>query len=68
MRQTLKVLSNISNGKGRDGDIARLEDLTDVTGAACLCALGRTASDPLKSMLRYFRDEYETRIAGNTAK
>jgi NADP-reducing hydrogenase subunit HndC len=63
MRQTLKVLTNISKGKGRDGDVARLEDLTDVTGAACLCALGRTASDPLKSMLRYFKDEYETQIA-----
>ena len=63
MRQTLKVLTNITKGKGRDGDIARLEDLNDVTGAACLCALGRTASDPLKSMLRYFKDEYETQIA-----
>ena len=74
MRQTLKVLTNITKGKGRDGDIGRLEDLNDVTGAACLCALGRTASDPLKSMLRYFKDEYELQIArgsqaaGNTAK
>ena len=63
MRQTLKVLTNITKGKGRDGDIARLEDLNDVTGAACLCALGRTASDPLKSMLRYFKVEYEAQIA-----
>lgn len=63
MRQTLKVLTNITKGKGRSGDIARLEDLSDVTGAACLCALGRTASDPLNSMLRYFKDEYETQIA-----
>ena len=63
MRQTLKVLTNITKGKGREGDIARLEDLNDVTGAACLCALGRTASDPLKSMLRYFKVEYETQIA-----
>ena len=69
MRQTLKVLTNITQGRGRSGDIERLEDLSEVTGAACLCALGRTASDPLKSMLRYFRDEYETRIAtGSAAK
>lgn len=67
MRQTLKVLTNITKGKGSEGDIARLEDLSEVTGAACLCALGRTASDPLKSMLRYFRDEYETRIAAGSA-
>ena len=62
MRQTLKVLTNITKGKGRDGDIERLEDLNEVTGAACLCALGRTASDPLKSMLRYFKDEYVIKI------
>ena len=60
--QMLKILTNMTKGKGRDGDIGRLEDLADVTGVACLCALGKTASDPLRSMLRYFRDEYEGRI------
>jgi len=63
MWQTVKVLENITKGKGRRGDIERLEDLNEVTGAACLCALGKTAADPLKSMLRYFRPEYEARIA-----
>lgn len=62
MWQTMKVLEHIGKGQGRSGDIGRLEDLNDVTGAACLCALGKTAADPLKSMLRYFRDEYEARI------
>jgi len=63
MRQMLKILTNITIGKGKSGDIGRLEDLSDVTGLACLCALGKTAADPLRSMLRYFRDEYETQIA-----
>jgi NADH:ubiquinone oxidoreductase subunit F (NADH-binding) len=63
MWQTMKVLENIGKGKGRQDDLQRLEDLNDVTGAACLCALGKTAADPLKSMLRYFKPEYETRIA-----
>ena len=30
---------------------------------ASLCALGKTSADPLKSMLRYFKDEYEAQIA-----
>ncbi len=30
--------------------------------SASLCALGKTASDPLLSTLRYFRDEYEANI------
>jgi NADH-quinone oxidoreductase subunit F len=67
MWQTMKVLENITKGKGRSGDIERLEDLNDVTGAACLCALGKTAADPLRSMLRYFKDEYETQIARASA-
>lgn len=61
--QMLKILTNMANGKGRRDDIGRLEDLSEVTGMACLCALGKTAADPLRSMLRYFRDEYEARIS-----
>ena len=64
--QMLKILTNITAGKGKSGDIDRLEDLSEVTGLACLCALGKTAPDPLRSMLRYFRDEYEARIAGGS--
>ena len=66
MRQTLKILTNITKGKGKEGDIGRLEDLSDVNSVACLCALGKTAADPLRSMLRYFKHEYETQIAGGS--
>lgn len=63
MWQTMKVLENIGKGKGRSGDLERLENLNEVTGSACLCALGKTAADPLRSMLRYFKPEYEGEIA-----
>jgi len=59
IRQMLKILTNIREGKGREGDIELLEEISEVTGAASLCALGKTAADPLLSTLRYFRDEYE---------
>ena len=62
IRQMLKIVTNISDGKGREGDIELLEEISEVTGAASLCALGKTASDPLLSTLRYFRDEYEANI------
>ena len=62
IRQMLKVVTNISEGKGREGDIELLEEISEVTGAASLCALGKTASDPLLSTLRYFRNEYEANI------
>jgi NADP-reducing hydrogenase subunit HndC len=62
MRQMLKVLTRMSEGKGRQGDIGLLEEISDVSGVACLCALGKTAPDPLRSMLRYFNDEYRASI------
>ncbi len=59
IRQMLKILTNITQGKGREGDVALLEELAEVAGNASLCALGRTSSNPLLSTLYYFRDEYE---------
>jgi NADH-quinone oxidoreductase subunit F len=63
IRQMLRILTNIRDGKGKAGDIELLEEISEVTGAASLCALGKTAADPLLSTLRYFRDEYEANIA-----
>lgn len=62
IRQMLKIVTRVSDGKGREGDIELLEEISEVTGAASLCALGKTAPDPLLSTLRYFRDEYEANI------
>ncbi|MBN2032325.1 MAG: NADH-quinone oxidoreductase subunit NuoF [Deltaproteobacteria bacterium] len=62
IRQMLKILTNISKGRGREGDIELLEELARTTGDASLCALGRTAPNPVLSTIRYFRDEYEAHI------
>jgi NADH:ubiquinone oxidoreductase subunit F (NADH-binding)/(2Fe-2S) ferredoxin/NAD-dependent dihydropyrimidine dehydrogenase PreA subunit len=62
IRQMLKILTNISKGKGKEGDIERLEELSQVTRDASLCALGRTSANPVLSTLKYFRDEYEAHI------
>ncbi|MBE0626036.1 MAG: SLBB domain-containing protein [Burkholderiales bacterium] len=67
MYQMLKILSNIIEGKGRKFDLERLAELTEVTSLGSLCALGKTSSDPLKSMLRYFKPEFEARIAAGSA-
>jgi NADP-reducing hydrogenase subunit HndC len=62
IRQMLKVLSRITKGKGKEGDIELLEELAEVTRDASLCALGRTSPNPVLSTIRYFRDEYEAHI------
>lgn len=64
IRQMLKIVTKICEGKGKEGDIELLEEIAEVAGAASLCSLGKTASDPLKGTLRYFREEYEASIKG----
>ena len=62
LRQMLKVLTNITEGKGTEGDIELLEELSEVAKEASLCALGTSAPNPFLSTVRYFRDEYEAHI------
>ncbi|MFC1991349.1 NADH-ubiquinone oxidoreductase-F iron-sulfur binding region domain-containing protein [Chloroflexota bacterium] len=62
IRQILKILSNITKGKGKEGDIELLEELSEVTRDSSLCALGRSAPNPVLSTIQYFRDEYEAHI------
>jgi len=57
-----EILENICSGDGKDGDIELLEDLSNAVKDASLCALGRTAPNPVLTTLRYFRDEYEAHI------
>jgi NADP-reducing hydrogenase subunit HndC len=62
LRQMYKILTNITEGKGREGDIELLEELSETAIEASLCALGKTAPNPILSTIRYFRDEYEAHI------
>ncbi|MEN8245342.1 MAG: NADH-quinone oxidoreductase subunit NuoF [Thermodesulfobacteriota bacterium] len=62
LRQMHRILTNITTGKGKDGDIELLEELSETAIEASLCALGKSAPNPFLSTLRYFRDEYEAHI------
>jgi NADH-quinone oxidoreductase subunit F len=62
MRQMLKLLTNITKGKGKEGDIELLEALSETAIEAALCALGKSSPNPFLSTLKYFRDEYEAHV------
>jgi NADH-quinone oxidoreductase subunit F len=62
LRQMHRILTNITQGKGMEGDIELLEELSETAVEASLCALGKSAPNPFLSTLRYFRDEYEAHI------
>ncbi len=58
----LQILDRICKGKATMDDLALLEDIADVVKTTSLCALGKSAPNPVLSTIRYFRDEYEAHI------
>jgi bidirectional [NiFe] hydrogenase diaphorase subunit len=52
------VLKKITDGTASKEDLALLERIAEVVKFTSLCGLGQTASNPVFSTLRYFRDEY----------
>ena len=58
----LDILTDITEGRGRPGDIELLEELGETIKDTSLCALGGTAPNPVLSTIRYFREEYEAHI------
>jgi len=58
----LAILTRITEGKGKEGDIELLIELSDDIKGSSLCGLGQTAPNPVLSTIRYYRDEYEAHI------
>jgi len=58
----LDILTDITEGRAKEGDIELLQELGSLLKEASLCALGGTAPNPVLSTIRYFRDEYEAHI------
>jgi bidirectional [NiFe] hydrogenase diaphorase subunit len=56
--QMFTLLSRICDGSGTMADLDKLVDLCDTVKQTSLCGLGQTASNPVLSTLRYFKNEY----------
>jgi NADH-quinone oxidoreductase subunit F len=61
-KRMLEMLTNITKGKGKEGDIELLQEMAGIIKNASLCGLGQTAPNPVLSTIRYFRNEYEEHI------
>jgi NADH:ubiquinone oxidoreductase subunit F (NADH-binding)/Pyruvate/2-oxoacid:ferredoxin oxidoreductase delta subunit len=57
-----EILTRITQGKGREGDVDLLAELAEVVKDASLCGLGQTAPNPVLTTVKYFREEYEEHI------
>jgi NADP-reducing hydrogenase subunit HndC len=62
LAQMLHILGRITRGEGTPDDLANLQRLGDLLAGSALCALGKTAANPVLSTIRYFRDEYDAHI------
>jgi NADH-quinone oxidoreductase subunit F len=62
LAQMLYILDRISGGEGEVGDVEELGTLAELLEGTALCALGKTAANPVLSTIRYFRDEYDAHI------
>lgn len=60
--EMLQILNRICEGQGQDGDIERLEKLSNTMKKGSLCGLGQGAPNPVVSTIKHFRKEYEAHI------
>ncbi len=62
LKQMLAIFDDLVAGRGRFGDIERIERLAAGMQLGSLCELGKSAPNPVLSTLQYFRDEYQAHI------
>ncbi|MCL2857539.1 MAG: NADH-quinone oxidoreductase subunit NuoF [Oscillospiraceae bacterium] len=61
-KRLLEMLDRFAAGKGKPGDLEKMEELCHYIIKNSLCALGQTAPNPVLSTLKYFREEYEAHV------
>ncbi len=58
----IRIIRKFRKGEAAPKDIAVLESLIDTMGTASLCGLGQAAPTAFATTLKYFRDEYKSRL------
>ncbi|MDA3910495.1 MAG: NADH-quinone oxidoreductase subunit NuoF [Bacteroidales bacterium] len=61
-KRMLEILTRITKGDGKEGDIEKLEELAYQVKENSLCGVGQTAPNPVLTTIKYFKDEYEAHI------
>lgn len=61
-KRMLEILTRITEGNGKEGDVELLEELCYGIKDGALCGLGQTAPNPVLTTIKYFRNEYDAHI------
>ncbi len=56
------ILERITHGQGTMEDLDMLQELSAVVKSCSLCGLGKTATNPVLSTLKYFKNEYVAHV------
>ncbi|MEI4259855.1 MAG: NADH-quinone oxidoreductase subunit NuoF [Candidatus Dasytiphilus stammeri] len=61
---SVEILRSLKKGQGKEEDLKMLEKICDLLGSGkCFCYLAPGAIEPLRSALKYFKNEFEEGIA-----
>ncbi len=61
-KRMFEILTRITEGNGKEGDIELLTELCEGIRSGALCGLGQTAPNPVLTTIKYFRNEYVSHI------
>ena len=64
-QRMLEILTRLCEGNGTKADLEQLETLGKILQQNSLCALGKTAPNPVLTALRSFRSEFEAHLKGS---
>ena len=67
-KRMLEILDRITEGRGKEEDIEKLETLAKVIKDTALCGLGQTSPNPVLSTLANFREEYEEHVRDHVCR
>jgi NADH-quinone oxidoreductase subunit F len=62
LTRMLEILTRLTLGEGREGDVDLLTEIGQFTNSFSLCGLGTSAANPVLSTIKYFREEYDAHI------
>jgi len=61
-QKMVDILAGWSQGRGEEGDLALVQELSQSMVLTSICGLGQVVPAPIGSVLKYFRDEVEAHI------
>lgn len=62
LSRMLEIINDITKGNGTERKLELLKDTAETVAIASLCALGKTAPNPVLSTIKYFHSEYKAHI------